>query len=125
MPISETIQHNDHDAFPGALPDRRNWPRSSTAEVPARLAWRTRGLRMRKVSAELIEISEGGARLSTHAAVQQGLSFFWVGLKSLPCEWVKASIQEVVRHDLDCVYRVQFLELCPAGMLELACSGRI
>jgi hypothetical protein len=124
MLMNETMLDNDQASFPEVIPERRRSPRSHPTQVRARLAWRTDGLRVRKVPAELIDISETGARVSTHSSPQHGLSFFWVGLRSLPCEWVKASIQEVVRQDLDWVYRLRFLEDCAPGIIEFACAKK-
>jgi hypothetical protein len=79
---------------------------------------------MRKAPVQLIDISQGGARIAIDAPAPHDLSFFWVGLRSLPCEWVKSSVQEIVQQDRSWVYRLLFLENPSPGIIELACAGR-
>lgn len=108
----------------GGLPERRRWKRMPAAPVRARIAWRIQGFGVLKSPVRLIDISQGGARIAIEAAAPRDPPFLWVGLRSLPCEWVKARVQEVYRQDGCWVCRLRFLEdPCP-GLLEMASAGR-
>jgi hypothetical protein len=107
-----------------AIPERRRWPRSRAARVRARIAWRARGFPEQKFPIRLIDISQGGARIAIDSPEPPDLPCFWVGLRSLPCEWVKSRVQEVLRQDHSWIYRLLFLEdPCP-GLIELAVERR-
>jgi hypothetical protein len=115
---------HDRQDTPDIMPERRRWPRSRAARVRARIAWRARGFPVQKFPIRLIDISQGGARIAIDAPEPPDLSFFWVGLRSLPCEWVKSTVKEVVRQDHSWIYRLLFLEdPCP-GLIELAVERR-
>jgi hypothetical protein len=120
MMMNEAIVDNDRDSFENPIPERRQCARRPTERVRARLAWRSHGFRVSKTPAQLLDISESGARVSINSATPPGLSFFWVGLESLPGEWVKATIQETVPHDLGWICRFRFAEQCPPGIIERA-----
>jgi len=79
-------------------------------------------MRVSKAPALLVDISEGGLRVVTTATLPDELLFFWVGLVSLPCEWVKVSIQEAVRRDDRWDLRLVFVENCAPGIIERACQ---
>jgi hypothetical protein len=61
-------------------------------------------------------------RISTNSCRPSDLSYFWVGLESLPCEWVKATLRKAVRDDGGWVYHCVFLETCAPGIIERACT---
>jgi hypothetical protein len=122
MFMNEMIESNGEDCVLSIIPERRHWPRRSAIRTRARLAWRTQGLRVAKAPAQLIDISEGGLSISTNSPTPPDLSYFWVGLESLPGEWVKASLRQAVRGDGRWVYHCVFLETCAPGIIERACT---
>jgi len=124
MMMSNTTVHHHWHSPQNVIPERRRWFRNSAMQVRARIAWRTHGLRVRKAPACLIDISEGGARVFIRSSASHAISFFWVGLESLPCEWVKASVEEVVQDGLGSVYRLRFVENCAPGIIEYVCARK-
>jgi len=112
---------NDSDLPEIVLPERRRWVRITAGHLPARIAWRAHGLRVHQAPADLINVCAGGARVSTESPALPGLCVFWVGLESLPLEWVKANIEQVMRDDFGWLYRLRFIEECAPGIIEHVC----
>jgi hypothetical protein len=46
----------------------------------------------------------------------------WLGMASLPWEWVKVTIRAAVQGEHEWRYHVLFCEPCPPGLLEQAIS---
>jgi hypothetical protein len=88
----------------------------------ARVAWREKGLRFEKAAARLLDFSERGARVlaSVNARVGQ---MVWVGLATLPGEWVKAEVQSSDLMGNQWLCRLEFREPCPAGIVEVVRFG--
>jgi hypothetical protein len=105
-----------------ADPERRSGPRLAVPCLPGRVAWRGTGLRMRKVHTQLLDFGPGGARVRSWCELPEG-RFVWVGLESLPLEWVKAVARRPDGASSSGVYRLVFLEPCPAGILERLQDG--
>src|SRR5437016_987845 len=103
--------------------ERRATPRLPTAGAPARIAWQEGGFRMRKAPARLIDITGQGAGLLTHRPAKLGQKL-WLGVASLPCEWVKAIIRAAVPDESQWRYHLSFCEPCPAGLLERATAAQ-
>ena len=102
--------------------ERRSTPRLLTSDEPARIAWKAGGLRMRRAPARLFDITARGAGLLAQQPAQLG-QLVWLGITSLPCEWVKATIRAAVPRGSQWQYHVAFCEPCPAGLLEQAIHG--
>jgi hypothetical protein len=102
--------------------ERRSTPRHPTSSEPARIAWRAGGLRMHQAPARLIDITAYGAGLLAHRPAELG-QLVWLGVTSLPGEWVKASIRAAIPRGSQWQYHVAFCEPCPAGLLEQALHG--
>jgi hypothetical protein len=115
--------HHDPEAAPGLVTiERRSTPRLPTSDEPAQIAWKAGGLRMRRAPARLIDITARGAGLLAQRPAQLG-QLIWLGIASLPCEWVKATIRAAVPNGSQWQYHVAFCEPCPAGLLEQAIHG--
>jgi hypothetical protein len=102
--------------------ERRSTPRLRTSNEPARIAWKAGGLRMRTAPARLIDITTHGAGLVAHRPGELG-QLVWLGVLSLPGEWVKATIRAAIRNGSQWKYHLAFCEPCPAGLLEEAVHG--
>jgi hypothetical protein len=120
MLMNQIITSNNEVPAWTINPERRESPRRPAIRTRARLAWRSQGLRVAKAPARLIDISEGGLSLTTSSPTPPDLSYFWVGLESLPCEWVKATLRKVERDEGCWVYHCAFLEKCAPGIIEQA-----
>jgi PilZ domain-containing protein len=101
------------------LIDRRKTPRRPGSGEPARIAWRREGLRVCKASAHLIDITAHGACLLADRPAEPG-DVLWVGMASLPWEWVKATVCAVSSDVRYWRYHLAFCEPCAAGLLERA-----
>jgi hypothetical protein len=110
----------EHDLLvTSPLAERRLLPRLLASDEPARLAWKEEGLRVYKSPARLIDISANGAGLLVARPAEPG-QVVWLGIASLPWEWVKATIRATFP-DFGCWrYHVAFCEPCPVGLLEQA-----
>jgi hypothetical protein len=120
MLMNEVIVSDDKDSTGSIIPERRRSRRRPAIRTRARVAWRTHGLRVSKAPARLIDISEGGLSISSRSPTPSDLSYFWVGLEALPCEWVKATLRKAVPEDGCWVYHCVFLETCAPGIIERA-----
>ena len=110
----------DPQPAPGLVTiERRSIPRLRTSDEPAQIAWRAGGLRMGKAPARLLDITARGAGLLAQLPAQLG-QLVWLGITSLPGEWVKATIRAAVPYWSQWHYHVAFCEPCPAGLLEQA-----
>jgi len=74
---------------------------------------------MCKAPARLIDISAKGARLLAARPGQPG-EVLWLGMASLPWEWVKATIRETFPFGPRRRFHIAFCEPCPVGLLEAA-----
>ncbi len=74
---------------------------------------------MCKAPARLIDITANGASLLAARPAQSG-QVLWLGMASLPWEWVKASIRGAFPVGPRRRYHVAFCEPCPVGLLEAA-----
>jgi hypothetical protein len=99
--------------------ERRSMPRLSTSDTPARIAWKQEGLRVCKAPARLIDISENGASLFATRPAERG-EVLWLGIASLPWEWVKATIRGTFPDGPRWRFHIAFCEPCPVGLLEEA-----
>lgn len=107
----------------GVFVERRRVARRLVTYGRARIIWRQGPSVYRKSPAWLIDISEKGARLlSGHDPRTQG--FLWIGLNSLPMEWVKANIRGMGLQGLRWDYHLEFCETCAPGLIEGATAGR-
>jgi hypothetical protein len=77
---------------------------------------------MRTAPARLIDITGEGAGLMAHRPAELG-QLIWLGITSLPGEWVKATIRAAIPRGEQWQYHVAFCEPCPAGLLEQAVHG--
>jgi hypothetical protein len=102
--------------------DRRAEPRLTASDEPARIAWQEGCFKMGKAPARLIDITSQGAGLVTPRPGQL-CKMLWLGIESLPCEWVKATIRAAVPIGLKWRYHLVFCEPCPVGLLERALLG--
>jgi hypothetical protein len=108
------------DSIPASTSfERRSVPRLSTCGEPARIAWKEEGFRMHKEPARLIDITAQGAGLVAGRPAETG-QMLWLGVASLPCEWVKATIRAAFPDGPRWRYHVAFCEPCPVGLLERA-----
>jgi hypothetical protein len=113
----------DPQPAPGLVSiERRSISRLPTRDEPARIAWKAGGLRMGQAPARLIDITARGAGLLAQQPAQLG-QLVWLGITSLPGEWVKATIRAAVPHGSQWQYHLAFCEPCPAGLLEQAIHG--
>jgi len=94
-------------------------PRLPTSGEPARIAWKQEGLRVCKVPAQLVDINANGAGLFAARPAEPG-GVLWLGIASLPCEWVKATIRWTFSDGPRWRLHLAFCEPCPVGLLEEA-----
>ena len=102
--------------------DRRSSPRFAPVNPEARIAWGPGRPPFQTLSAQMIDISEGGAQLRT-SSLPPGLSRVWVRLDALPWEWVGATVLSVHAcrgSRSQCSLHLAFSEPCPPGVLEHA-----
>jgi hypothetical protein len=99
--------------------ERRSLPRLLASGEPARIAWKVQGFRVRKASARLIDISANGVGLLAAQPAKPG-QVFWLGVESLPCEWVKATVRCAFSAGLFWRFNMVFCEPCAVGLLEEA-----
>jgi hypothetical protein len=99
--------------------ERRSVLRLSAGGKPARIAWKEKGFPVRKVPALLIDITANGAGLLTARSAEPG-HILWLGIQSLPLEWVKAAVRCVLPDGLFWRFHIAFCEPCPVGLLEEA-----
>ena len=99
--------------------DRRSMPRLSTSGEPARIAWRQLRFPVCKAPAELVDINAKGEGLFAAQRAEPG-AVIWLGLMSLPREWVKATILETYPDCRRWRLHIAFREPCPVGLLEQA-----
>jgi hypothetical protein len=102
-----------------AFTERRAVPRISAFAVAARIAWKEGCFRMGKSSASLIDITANGACLVTLRPAELG-QMLWLGIASLPCEWVKATVRGATSDGSQWTCHLAFSEPCPLGLLEEA-----
>jgi hypothetical protein len=115
--------NHDPQAAPGLVTiERRSIPRLPTSDEPARIAWKAGGLRMGQAPARLLDITARGAGLLAPRPAPLG-QLIWLGIASLPGEWVKGTIRAAIPKGSQWQYHVAFCELCPAGLLEQAIHG--
>src|SRR5262245_55664359 len=122
---SRTSMWSEPDPIPAPrslATERRSTPRLPTADEPARIAWKSQGLRMHKAPARLIDITAVGAGLLAQQPAELG-QLLWLGITSLPGEWVKATIRAAVPQGSQWQYHLAFCEPCPVGLLERAIIG--
>jgi len=101
------------------LSDRRSTPRLPAFGRPARIAWKEGGLRVCKAPARLIDITANGAGLLA-ARSAKPVEVLWLGITSLPWEWVKATVRGASPLGTRRRYHIIFCEPCPVGLLEEA-----
>jgi hypothetical protein len=101
------------------LSERRSMLRLPASGGLARIAWKEGGLRMCKAPARLIDITANGAGLLAARPAQSG-EVLWLGMASLPWEWVKATIREAFPFGPRRRFHIAFCEPCPVGLLEAA-----
>jgi hypothetical protein len=77
---------------------------------------------MCQAPARLLDITAQGAGLLSLGPADAG-QVLWVGVVSLPCEWVKATIRAAIRQGTSWRYSLAFCEPCPAGLLERASAA--
>ena len=94
--------------------ERRSIPRLPAADEPARIAWKSEGLRMHQAPARLIDITTRGAGLLAPRPAALG-QIFWLSLTSLPNEWVKATIRAALPQGSQWQYHLAFCEPCQIG----------
>jgi PilZ domain len=99
--------------------ERRRAPRYSASGEPARIAWKEEGLRVCKAPARLIDIAANGAGLVAARPAEPG-EMLWLGMASLPWEWVKATIRATCPDGREWRLHVAFCEPCPVGLFEIA-----
>jgi hypothetical protein len=99
--------------------ERRRAVRHVAVVSESRLAWHEGGGRFRVVSAELVDISDRAARLIFDGPLEEGRAV-WLGLATLPWEWVGATVRAITRPDRSGHYVVEFRESCPPGLIEHA-----
>jgi hypothetical protein len=104
-----------------AFAERRRMPRIAASDAEARIAWKREGVRVCKASARLIDITEQGAGFVSERPAEPG-EVLWLGMASLPWEWVKVTIRAVAPGAHEWRYHVAFCEPCPPGLLEQAVS---
>ncbi len=78
-------------------------------------------MRVRKAAARLIDITDQGAGFYAERPAEPG-EVLWLGMASLPWEWVKVTIRAAVPAEHEWRYHVAFCEPCPPGLLEQAIS---
>jgi hypothetical protein len=105
--------------YTSAWSERRSMPRYSASGEPARIAWKEQGLRVYKAPACLIDITARGACLLVARPAEPG-DLLWLGMASLPWEWVKASIRAAAPDGPRWRFHIAFCEPCPVGLLEQA-----
>jgi hypothetical protein len=101
------------------LVERRSVPRLRASYGRARVVWREGPSRYCKSRVRLFDISEKGARILCEP-IPRTSGVVWVGLASLPLEWVKASIRAVRPEGDRSIYHLGFCEPCPPGLIEKA-----
>jgi hypothetical protein len=99
--------------------ERRSTPRFPASAEPARIAWKKEGLRVSKAPAQLIDIALTGAGLVVARPAAPG-DVLWLGMASLPWEWVKATVRASCPDGPSWRFHVAFCEPCPVGLLEMA-----
>jgi hypothetical protein len=100
-------------------PERRSAPRFLASGEPARIAWKQQGLRVCKAPARLIDIATSGAGLVATRPAEPG-EMLWLGVASLPWEWVKATVRAAWPDGTRWRLHVFFCEPCPMGLFEQA-----
>jgi hypothetical protein len=106
-----------------AFTERRAVVRISASAEAARLAWKEGCFRMGNSPARLIDITANGACLLTQRPVELG-QMLWLGVASLPCEWVKATVRAATFDGSQWRCHLAFSEPCPVGLLEEATDPR-
>ncbi len=101
------------------LVERRSVSRQRASSGKARVVWREGPSRYCKSRVWLFDISEKGARILCEP-IPRTSGVVWVGLASLPLEWVKASIRAVRPQSGRSSYHLRFCEPCPPGLIEQA-----
>jgi hypothetical protein len=105
--------------------ERRSLPRLPASSEPARIAWKAGGSRRCKEPAHLIDVHENGAGIIAARPGKPG-EVLWLGMASLPCEWVKAIIRGEFPDGSRWRFHLAFCEPCPVGLLEemIGVAGR-
>jgi hypothetical protein len=114
------IPENDPAWVPSGT-ERRRLPRLAASDAAARIAWKAEGVRVYKAAARLIDITSLGAGFVALRPAEPG-GVLWLGMASLPWEWVKVTIRAAVQGAHEWRYHVAFCEPCPPGLLEQAIS---
>jgi hypothetical protein len=109
----------DPPFVPVQFVERRTVARQRPSTCRARVAWREGGLRFEKASVSLLDLSPRGAQVLSPVYSRAGRTVF-IGLASLPNEWVRAVVRSSELSGNQWLCRLEFREPCPAGMLELA-----
>ena len=101
------------------LSERRSIPRLPASGQPARIAWKEERFHVCKVRARLIDITAYGAGVLAARSAEPG-EVLWLGIASLPWEWVKATIRAAFPVGSIRRFHIAFCEPCPVGLLEAA-----
>src|SRR3954451_15848676 len=89
--------------------ERRSVPRQWTPSAKAWIVRREEISRFLRSSAQLIDISDKGARVfAERIAFKENV--LWIGLVGLPCEWVKANIRAIRPEGRGWTYHLEFSE---------------
>jgi hypothetical protein len=97
--------------------ERRTVPRHQAASPEAWIVRREEASRFLRTPARLIDISDKGAQVTSDRLLFKE-NVLWIGLVSLPCEWVKATIRATRPEGRWRIYHLEFCEPCPCGLLE-------